>query len=159
MAKTKIIVLKGNKERTANLTTILERVGKYDSSASDNPRQLMDPMDGKGEVKLVITNPTIARLLARRCPPRPKTSQRIAFRGTIFAADLLHDIDKVLMTEYFAEEIAEDASYGMLRAAGAPPEVVEALFRKNGISKEDFDKWAPEIRDDIAVTFATLGGA
>ena len=66
MAKTKIIVLKGNKERTANLTTILERVGKYDSSASDNPRQLMDPMDGKGEVKLVITNPTIARLLARR---------------------------------------------------------------------------------------------
>ena len=51
MAKTKIIVLKGNKERTANLTTILERGGKYDSSASDNPRQLMDPMDGKGEVK------------------------------------------------------------------------------------------------------------
>jgi hypothetical protein len=67
MAKTKIIVLKGNKERTANLTTILQRVGKYDSSASDNPRQLMDPMDGKGEVKLVITNTTIARLLA--CSP------------------------------------------------------------------------------------------
>ena len=74
---------------------------------------------------------------------------------TIFAADLLHDIDKVLMTEYFAE----DASYGMLRSDGAPPEVDEALFRKNGISKEDLDKWAPEIRDGIAVTFETLGGA
>lgn len=155
MAKTKIIVLKGNKERTANLTTILQRVGKYDSSASDNPRQLMDPMDGKGEVKLVITNTTIARLLARRCHPRPKTAQRIAFRGTIFAADLLHDIDKVLKTEYFVE----DARYGMLRSDGAPPEVDEALFRKNGNSKEDLDKRTPEIRDDIDVTFETLGGA
>ena len=49
--------------------------------------------------------------------------------------------------------------YGMLRSDGSPPEIDPELFEKTGITKEDFDKWAPEIRDDIAFTFEALGGA
>ena len=59
--------------------------------------------------------------------------------------------------------IADAASYamvyGMLRSDGSPPEIDPELFEKTGITKEDFDKWAPEIRDDIAFTFEALGGA
>lgn len=40
-----------------------------------------------------------------------------------------------------------------------PPAVDETLFSKTDISKEDFDKSAPEIRDNITVTFEALGGA
>lgn len=50
---------------------------------------------------------TIARLLTHRCHALPKTSQRISFSGTMFAAGLLHDIGKVLMTGYVADKIAD----------------------------------------------------
>ena len=93
MAKTKIIALEGNKERTASLANILEGPEKYEVMISDNPRELLNHMDGRGEVKLVITYTTISR------------------------------------------------------------------DERDGISKEDFEKWAPEIHDDITSTFKALSAA
>ena len=93
MAKTKIIALEGNKERTASLANILEGTEKYEVMISDNPRELLNHMDGSGDVKLVITNTTISR------------------------------------------------------------------DEQDGISKEDFEKWAPEIHDDITSTFEALSAA
>ncbi|MFT5089581.1 MAG: putative nucleotidyltransferase with HDIG domain [Candidatus Latescibacterota bacterium] len=180
---------------------------------------------------------TIARVVARRCHALGKTQERISFSGAMFAAGLLHDIGKVLMVEYFTEEIndiiakayAEDCSmvkaetdvlginhadaglhagmewqfpvllvnvigrhhwpldqilprlktkqgrlaqrviriadaasyalgYGMLRSDGRPPKLREEYFEKTGLTKKEFEKWTPEIRDDIAYTFEALGG-
>ncbi len=179
---------------------------------------------------------TIARVVARRCHTL-KTQERVNFSGAMFAAGLLHDIGKVLMVEYFAEEIedviakvySDDCSmvkaetdilgvnhadaglhagmewqfpvllvnvigrhhwpldkilprlktkqgrlaqrviriadaasyalgYGMLRSDGRPPKIHEEYFEKTGLTKKEFDKWTPEIRDDIAYTFEALGG-
>jgi len=47
---------------------------------------------------------TIARIVGRRCHALRKVSAQIQFSGTMFAAGLLHDIGKVLMTQYFTEE-------------------------------------------------------
>ena len=93
MAKTKIIVLEGNKERKASLTNILGGPGKCEVMTSDNLRELLNHMDGRGEAKVVITNTNISR------------------------------------------------------------------DEQDGISKEDFEKWAPEIHDDITFTFEALGEA
>lgn len=180
---------------------------------------------------------TIARVVARRCHALGKTQERINFSGAMFAAGLLHDIGKVLMVEYFAEEIeeviarvySEDCSmvkaetdilgvnhadaglhagmewqfpvllvnvsgrhhwpldqilprlktkqgrlaqrviriadaasyalgYGMLRSDGRPPKLREEYFEKTGLTLKEFEKWTPEIRDDIAYTFEALGG-
>ncbi len=180
---------------------------------------------------------TIARVVARRCHALGKTQERINFSGAMFAAGLLHDIGKVLMVEYFTEEIEEviarvysedcsmvkaetdilgvnhadaglhagmewqfpvllvnvigrhhwpldqilprlktkqgriaqrviriaDASsyalgYGMLRSDGRPPKLREEYFEKTGLTLKEFEKWMPEIRDDIAYTFEALGG-
>ena len=179
---------------------------------------------------------TIARIVARRCHTLRKVTQRKQFSGTMFAAGLLHDIGKVLMTQYFAEEcerivetvdekgcsmveaetevvgvshadaglyagiewhfpvilinvvgrhhwplktilprlktlqgrlgqrvirIADAASYelgfGMLRSDQHAPVFDPSLFDETGITKEEFDQWSKEIKDDIAYTFEVMG--
>ena len=179
---------------------------------------------------------TIARIVARRCHTLRKVVQRKQFSGTMFAAGLLHDIGKVLMTQYFAEEcerivetvdekgcsmveaetevvgvshadaglyagiewhfpvilinvvgrhhwplktilprlkttqgrlgqrvirIADAASYelgfGMLRSDQHAPVFDPSLFDETGITKEEFDQWSKEIKDDIAYTFEVMG--
>lgn len=47
---------------------------------------------------------TIARLTARRCHALRSTGKQIQFSGVMFAAGLLHDLGKVLMALYFADE-------------------------------------------------------
>ena len=48
---------------------------------------------------------TITRIVARRCHALGNTQQQIQFSGTMFAAGLLHDIGKVLLVEYFGDEV------------------------------------------------------
>ena len=57
---------------------------------------------------------TVSRLVARRCRVLNKTIERMQFSGIMFAAGLLHDIGKVLMTQFFPEECVK-----ILEEAGA----------------------------------------
>lgn len=56
MAKKKIIALEGNPRRAAILRQIVEASGNYEITISKSARALMELMDGRGKVQLVITN-------------------------------------------------------------------------------------------------------
>ena len=179
---------------------------------------------------------TIARLVARRCHALRNVTAQIQFSGIMFAAGLMHDMGKVLMVDYFAEDIqkivdainekgysmeeaenevvgishadtglyagiewkfpvilvnvigrhhwslerilprlktrqgqlaqrviriADAASYemgfGMKRSDHELPDLDPSLFAKTGLTKEDFEEWTKEIKDDIVYTFDVMG--
>ncbi len=61
MGKTSIVVLESCPKRAAQLETLLRDSGQYDIVLSDSPRQLMDAIEGRDDIKLVITNTKISR--------------------------------------------------------------------------------------------------
>ncbi len=61
MGKTSVIVLESSPERAAKLKVVLQRPGQYNIVVSDSPRQLIDTIDGRDDIELIITNTKISR--------------------------------------------------------------------------------------------------
>ncbi len=49
-----------------------------------------------------------------------------------------------------ADAASYQLGYGMVRSDGKPPTLEDAYFETTGITPTDFEKWKPEIRNDIA---------
>ena len=81
---------------------------------------------------------TIARVVARRCHALRNALQQIQFSGTMFAAGLLHDMGKVLMTQFFAEEC--DQVVAMIAERNCP--LVQAETAVIGVSHGDAGLYA-----------------
>ena len=76
---------------------------------------------------------TVARLVSRRCRVLKKSIERLQFSGIMFAAGLLHDIGKVLMTQFFPEECIT-----ILEEAGSSDSTaVEAELKVLGVTHGD----------------------
>ena len=76
---------------------------------------------------------TVARLVSRRCRVLKKSIERMQFSGLMFAAGLLHDIGKVLMTQFFPEECIKILEEAMASDSTA----VDAEVKVLGVSHGD----------------------
>ena len=75
---------------------------------------------------------TVARLVSRRCRVLKKSIERIQFSGLMFAAGLLHDIGKVLMTQFFPEECVKILEEAMASDSTAVDAEVKILGVTHG---------------------------
>jgi len=54
-----------------------------------------------------------------------------------------------------ADATSYQLGYGMIRSDGKPPEMQDTYFEGTGITRSEFEKWVPEIHNDIAYMLET----
>lgn len=54
-----------------------------------------------------------------------------------------------------ADAASYQLGYGMIRSDGKPPEIQDAYFETTGITRSEFEKWIPDIHNDIAYMLET----